>query len=35
MRKNVPLLLTFLGALVPAAEPDFGCSDGMLGGELA
>ena len=25
----------FLGAIVPVAEPDFGCGDGMLGGELA
>jgi hypothetical protein len=25
----------FLGAFVPVAEPDLGCGDGMLGGELA
>ncbi|HVP50287.1 MAG TPA: hypothetical protein VMT56_03595, partial [Candidatus Bathyarchaeia archaeon] len=24
-----------LGAFVPVAEPDLGCGDGMLGGELA
>jgi hypothetical protein len=24
----------FLGANVPVAEPDFGCGDEMLGGEL-
>ena len=26
--------LCFLGAIVPVAEPDLGCGDEMLGGEL-
>jgi hypothetical protein len=29
------MVVNFLGANVPVAEPDFGCGDGMLGGELA
>jgi hypothetical protein len=29
------MVVVFLGAIVPVAEPDLGCGDEMLGGEWA
>jgi len=29
------MVVCFLGAIVPVAEPDLGCGDEMLGGECA